>query len=128
MEINTTINISIFISAVLIILGWIVNNILSRKHEIAKKRLEYRLETLHSFIPVVEAIKSLRTTDTSSNLIRESHIKFQLYGTQEENNIFNILIEHGNNNELDKVFIQAEKLIKIVLNEIRNELNLSKLK
>ncbi len=52
MDINTTINISILISACLAILGWIVNNILSRRHEIAKKRLDYRLETLHSFIPV----------------------------------------------------------------------------
>jgi len=130
MEIDTTINISILISACLAILGWMVNNYFKRRHEIAKKRLEYRLEALHSFIPAVEEIKSLLATgkENNPNLIKESHIKFQLYGTKKENEIFNKMVEFGKNNEFKKVSTQAENLIGIVLAEIRNELKLPKLK
>jgi len=131
MGIDTTINISILISACLAIVGWIVNNILNRRHEIAKRRLEYRLEALHSFIPVIKAIQSLAQNNTYKQnpaLIEESHIKFQLYGTQEENEIFNEIIKYGNENDTTELVIKTEKLAKIVLTEIRNELKLTKLK
>jgi len=126
MEIDTTINISILISACLAILGWLVNNYFTRRHEIAKKRLEYRLEALHSFIPAVEEIKTGKKNNP--DLVNESYVKFQLYGTKQENEIFDKMIEYGNENENEKVLIQAKELIKIVLTEIRNELKLPKLK
>ncbi|HIP44926.1 MAG TPA: hypothetical protein EYG93_06305 [Sulfurospirillum arcachonense] len=40
------------ISAIIVVTGWFINSYLNRRHEISKKRLTYRLETLHSFIPV----------------------------------------------------------------------------
>jgi len=55
-------------------------------------------------------------------------VKFQLYGTQQENEIFDTMVEFGKNKKAKEVSIQAEKLIKIVLREIRNELKLPKLK
>lgn len=54
MEIREWIMIS---SATIIVVGWFVNGFLNRRHEIAKKRMEYRLETLHSFLPVFFSIQ-----------------------------------------------------------------------
>jgi len=132
MEINTTINLSILISAILAITGWLINDYLKRQHEIAKKRLEYRLETLHSFIPFIKSLDTIaKTGDIPTefyNHLNNSHLQFQLYGNQHENDIFNELmksIEDSNIKEINKL---SQKLIDIIRIEIRNELKLPKLK
>jgi len=43
------------LSVSIVVLGWFVNNALNRRHEISKKRTEYRLEALKSFLPVLFA-------------------------------------------------------------------------
>ena len=132
MEIDTTINISILVSAILAILGWIVNNILSRRHEIAKKRLEYRLEALHSFIPFA---KSLKTIAMSSKVepdfydkFNDSDLMFQLYGDKVENDIFTRMRECIDTSDISCLNKFAQKLAEKVLDEIRNELKLPKIK
>ena len=132
MEINTTINISILISACLAILGWIVNNILSRRHEIAKRRLEYRLEALHSFIPVYLSLS------TSSNpfiddpklnkKFNDASVNFQLYGLQDEIDLFNSCQDSIMSNDGEKATKTLNKLIELVKYRLRDELKLPKLK
>ncbi len=91
MEIDTTINISILISACLAIIGWMVNNYFKRRHEIAKKRLEYRLETLHSMIQADEYLqKNNKLDDNVLKQINIASINFQLYGYQDEIDILNL--------------------------------------
>jgi len=46
------------VSVIIVVTGWFINSHLNRRHEISKKRLDYRLETLHSFLPVYLSITS----------------------------------------------------------------------
>jgi hypothetical protein len=132
MEIDTTINISILISACLAIIGWMVNNYFKRKHEIAKKRLEYRLETLHSFIPVAQSLKSIANTSKIEpefyDKINNSHLKFQLYGDKIENDIFFRMIACMKSNNISCFNELAQELMNKVLDEIRYELEFPKIK
>ena len=135
MEIDTTINISILISACLAILGWMVNNYYKREHEIAKKRLEYRLEALHSFIPVYVLIEAIARKGKTEKIEKDfyeklnaSHLKFQLYGNQHENETFKELMQAINSNNIKGVENSTRKLIDLILAEIRSELKLPKLK
>ena len=43
-------------SVSIVIIGWFVNNILNRRHEISKKRMEYSLDAMPSFLPVFFAL------------------------------------------------------------------------
>ena len=132
MEINNTINLTIIISSSVAVIGWWVNNYLKRKDEIAKKRLEYRLETLHSFVPVFIAFdlmtKTSKVENDFYNKLNTSHLKFQLYGNQNEIDIFNELMKSIDNNDSDKIKKLASSLMNLTLNEIRNELKLPKIK
>ena len=132
MEINNTVNIAVIISSIIAVAGWLVNSHLSRKHEIAKKRLEYRLETLHSFVPVFIAFDLMTKTSNVEkdfyNKLNTSHLKFQLYGNQNEIDIFNDLMKSIDNNDSDKIKKLASNLMNLTLNEIRNELKLPKIK
>ena len=68
------------ISALIVVIGWFVNSFLNRRHEIAKKRMEYRFDALHSFLPVLFAIQENRTNDEKfSKDIASCWTKFQLY-------------------------------------------------
>jgi len=40
---------TLIISTLIVVIGWFVNSWLNRVHEISKKRMDYRLETLKSF-------------------------------------------------------------------------------
>ena len=131
MGIDTTINISILISACLAILGWIVNNILSRRHEIAKRRLEYRLETLQSFMPIYKVFKDADTSLKLDNQLTEkiniASVKFQLYGYQDEIDILQNFINSLQNND-QQAFIYLNQLIELSKEKLRHELKLPKLK
>jgi len=40
----------LLLSAIIVVVGWFVNSYLNRRHEIAKKRIDHRLETLKSYL------------------------------------------------------------------------------
>ena len=125
-------NYTVVISSIVVMTGWVVNNILKRRDEIAKKRLEYRLETLHSFIPVYLSLKnSSKPFDDDKELnkkFNEASINFQLYGFQDEIDLLstcqNAIIK---NNGTDAT-IALNKLIILIKSRLRNELKLPKLK
>jgi hypothetical protein len=48
-------------SAIIIVTGWFATGYQNRKNEISKKRQEYRLEALHSILPVFFLYKSMKT-------------------------------------------------------------------
>jgi len=132
MEIDTTINISILISACLAIIGWMVNNYFKRRHEIAKKRLEYRLETLQSFIPVFLSLSESSHTGIDDPELNKkfdhAHINFQLYGFEDEIDLSFSCRESIMFNNEKKALDALNKLIELVKYRIRDELKLPKLK
>ena len=134
MEIDNTINLTIIISSVIAILGWIVNNILKRRDEIAKKRLEYRLETLLSFMPIYKTFRDARDAGTSLNMDKEltekiniAGVKFQLYGYQDEINLLQKFLDSINTGDQQALIILNE-LIELSKGRLRKELKLPELK
>jgi len=118
------------ISAIIVVTGWFINSHLNRRHEISKKRLEYRLETLHSFLPVYLSISSssqpFNDDKKLNDKIVSARVNFQLYGYQDEIDLFQdfvIALENSDNNE---VTTTVNKLIKITRGRIRGELKLPK--
>ena len=132
MEIDTTINISILISACLAIIGWMVNNYFKRRHEIAKKRLEYRLEALHSFVPVYLSLSKSSNPfidDPELNKkFNDASINFQLYGFEDEIDLLNSCQNSIMSNDGEKATNSLNELIELVKYRIRDELKLPKLK
>ena len=58
----------VVLSAIIVVVGWFVNSYLNRKHEIAKKRIDHRLDALKSYISFyvkAEKSKSLDGFDVS---------------------------------------------------------------
>ena len=119
---------SIIISSTIIIIGWGGNSYFQRKHEILKKRLDFRLEMLHSFLPVFKSISSSNNPFKDDNKLNEkiidSRIKFQLYGLKDEIDLFNLFVNSIEKADTQLATKNINELIKLIRNRIRKELNL----
>lgn len=126
MEIRDWIMIS---SAVIIVAGWFVNGLLNRRHEIAKKRMEYRLETLHSFLPIVLSVNRYENPfEQDQSLLcnlEKSRSNFELYGLEDEISMFQVIVEAIESRDVDSFNLNLNKFTKLVRARIRNELGLS---
>lgn len=115
-------------SVAIVAIGWFANGFLNRRHEIAKERMKYRLEALHSFLPAFFAITKENHMSTAEleKELGAARTKFQLYCHKNEIDAFERLvtaIEEGDN----KAYTDAVRdLICLVRKGIRNELGLGK--
>ncbi|RKY07282.1 MAG: hypothetical protein DRP66_07065 [Planctomycetota bacterium] len=123
---------TIIISLIIVVVGWFVNSFLNRRHEISKKRLDFRLESLHSFLPVflsmTSSLQPFIDDPTLNDKIRTARVNFQLYGLQDEIDLFNkfvVSIEKQNTNEAT---ITINELIGMVRSRLRHELKLPSLR
>jgi len=116
------------ISAVIVVTGWFINSYLNRRHEISKKRLEYRLETLHSFLPVYLSISSssqpFKDDKSLNDKIIKARVNFQLYGYQDESKLFQDFVIAIEKPDVNEANIAVGKLIKLTRARIRDELKL----
>jgi len=106
-------------SMVIVTGGWFVNSYFNRKNEIAKKKLDYRLEALTQTIESLLDIRNLAEgkSNISEDKISKAHFVFQLYANKDELKMFDNCIEN-----LTKENIQ--KLIFLLRRRIRAELDL----
>jgi hypothetical protein len=66
----------LLLSAAIVVIGWFVNSYLNRRHEITKKRIDHRLDTLKNYISFyIEAQKS-----NSLDGFNDIQVSFYLYG------------------------------------------------
>jgi len=104
-------------SATIIVVGWFVNGLLNRRHEIAKKRMEYRLETLHSFLPVFFSIqKHENPFEDDPELLEKlekSRSNFQLYGKTDEIELFESMIKGIESRDIPVFMSKLGKLIEL---------------
>lgn len=118
-------NIILTVSAVIVILGWFVNNHLNRKHEISKIRSEYRIDTLKSFISFYIEAQNTKSLDG----FNEMQVAFYLYGYDDEilliKRIAEIVTTDAKNPEWLKTMLDLNILVR---NKLRVELGLPKVK
>lgn len=116
------------ISVIVIVTGWFTNSYLNRRHEISKKRLDFRLETLQSFLPVFLSMSSsskpFMDDKTLNDKIIKARVNFQIYGYQDELVLFNNFLIAIENQNTEEAATYINKLIKLIRNRIRSELKL----
>jgi len=124
-------NLGLIISTSVIVIGWFVNSYFNRKHEKIKKRMEYRLMTLQSFMLIKNSFtSSSRPFDDDVNLkkkIEDARINFQLYGYQDELDLFEQFIKALEEASIPKTVETINKLIKLTTDRLREELVLPKI-
>ena len=114
-------------SACIIAIGWFVTGYLNRRKDIAQKRLEYRLETLKSFLPVWFGIQKntpFFMQPGSVDLLETARSNFQLYGYKDEIEEMEKFIVSCENKNLEKANECLKKLVPLVRNRIRKELKI----
>jgi len=119
---------ALIISSSIAVIGWFVNSLLNRIHEISKKRMDYRLESLKSFLPAFVSLSSspqpFIDDPTLSKKIVDARVNFQLYGYQDEIVLFNEFVSAIENKDTTKVTSTINELISLVRVRLRKELNL----
>jgi hypothetical protein len=114
-------------SVVIIVAGWFVNSFLNRRHEILKKRMDYRLDALLSFLPIIFAVNENRTEDeTFSKDLSSSWTKFQLYCYKEETEEFEKIMLAIKNKDTKAYAESVSRVANIVRENVRKELGLDK--
>ena len=114
-------------SVLIIVAGWFVNSFLNRRHEISKKRMDYRLDALLSFLPVIFAINENRTEDEKfSKDIASCWTKFQLYCYKEETEEFEKICLAIKNKDTKAYSESVRRVTNIVRENVRKELGLDK--
>lgn len=119
---------TLIVSSFIVVTGWFVNSHLNRRHEISKKRMDYRLETLHSFLPVFLSMTSssqpfIDDPDLSTKL-KNARVNFQLYGYRDELIIFEEFVTAIEKQDTNNATICINKLIKLIRQRLRDELKL----
>jgi hypothetical protein len=123
---------TLIISSIIVVFGWFVNSFLNRRHEISKKRIDYRLDTLHSFLPVFLSIakspQPFIDDPTLNDKIKVARVNFQLYGYQDEIDLFNKFVSAIETQNTIEAGNTINELIKLVRCRLRDELKLPALK
>jgi len=115
-------------SAIIVVAGWFINGILNRKHEIAKKRMEYRLEMLHSFLPIYLSLQKDGNLINNKDLLNDLgklRTKFYLYGKKNEIYIFEEMISAIELKDTSTAINKINELASLVQSKIRDELGLN---
>ena len=122
------INYSLIISSIIIMIGWFVTNFFNRRHEISKIRMEYRLKTLESFLPVYISMSlsknPYKDDKDLDNKVRNASINFQLYGYKDEIKLFGEFTTALEKANVDNANTTLDKLIKLTRQRLRKELKL----
>jgi hypothetical protein len=116
------------ISVTVVVIGWFVNNLFSRRHEIAKKRLEYRLEALKSFLPVWFSMQKHEAPFIADpellTKIENSRSNIQLYGNKQEIEAMENFIKHLESGDIKNSVASINRLVILIKASIRKELKL----
>ncbi len=120
----------LLITTLLVVCGWFINSFLNRRHEIAKIRLQRRLETLNMFLEVWE--KMLHAPNKApfidfpelSEVIRNTSYHFHLYGYENEIKEIEQFINSIEKQDLVAATDSLNRLAEIVQGSIRKELKI----
>ena len=126
MEVRDWITIS---SVIIGVVGWIVNGYINRRHEIAKKRLEYRMQALQSFLPVFFSIQKHNNpfVDDPALLgnLEASRSQFLIYGRSDEIELFESMVKSTESQDARGFRESAQKLVQLIRTRIREEIGIN---
>lgn len=112
-------------TAIIVVAGWFVNSWLNRRHEIAKKRMDHRLDALLSFLPVLFAIQENRAENEQfKKEIASCWTKFQLYCFRSEAEEFEKICIAIKKKDDAASWEALQNVARLVLERVRQELGL----
>ena len=115
-------------SALIVALGWFVTGYLSRKKDVAQRRLEYRLKALEAFLPVWFAIEKNSAPFSQPGflaLLEDSRSKFQLYGYKDEIERMEQFVHSVESRDLAGANVALKELVHLTRERIREELDIN---
>jgi hypothetical protein len=119
---------SALLSGSLIAIGWIVNGEIQRRKNVAQRRLEFRLTTLESFLPVWLGIQKFGgahfTQPDYIQQLEDARVKFQLYGMEDEIELMEGFIVAVQTANLPDANAILDQLVPLVRERIRSELGI----
>ncbi|WP_108062899.1 hypothetical protein [Poseidonibacter lekithochrous] len=118
--------ISSLITSSILVTGWFVNNYFNRKHDIFLKGLEHKHEMLKSYMPVAESLLIADQNGFEDNL-RKSQILFLMYGTSEEIETINKIVELAQKDNINELQKSSSLFLQKIRNELREDLRIKKL-
>ncbi len=114
------------LTLVAIVGGWFVNSHLQRKHEIIKKRMNYRADMLENYLLFFKKAND----NKSLNGFNDIQVSFLIYGYDDEINLINEIVKTVKEQPNDQKK-WLDKLIKLNIlsrNKLRVELQLPEIK
>jgi len=115
------------ISVLIVVIGWFVNALLNRRHEISKERFKYQMVARQSFINVwlfIQKNSAPFTNPLFLPLLEEARKNFQLYGTDNEISLLEDFIKKCEIKDLQGANEALRKLVPLIRTNIRTELNI----
>jgi hypothetical protein len=125
-------------SVIVVVSGWFINGWLNRKHEMFKKRTDFRLEMFNSYTSYAFALEKLLNPKNTSNqgeLVKElieklevAQVKILLYGTQKEVELVNEITNYAQSNSHLEMKNTTASLMRLISENIRSQLGLPKIR
>lgn len=126
---------AILISALIASYSMLLNMENTNTNEILKRSLDYRFKMLESYIPVSETLIRLINPNLNDDdkkelesrfvlKLEESSIQFLLYGTQDEINKINKIVELSQKNSHHELINKSTKLMQDIRRKLREKLDM----
>lgn len=115
------------VSVLVIVIGWFLNSELNRRNEIAKKRLEFRLDILNlmldTFNDMQEHIITTNSLNGNNKLVAALYralSRLAFFGKQDEKILCEVISKKMNDKQ--PIGLELSKLIEVVSRRIKKEL------
>ena len=118
-----------FLAILIAVAGWFINGKINRNHEIFKKALDSRIESLYSYLNVYLFIQKNNAPFTDPSflpLLEKARSNIQLYGKIKEIDLSEKFIQSCEKKDINEANINLNNLTKLLYNTIRKQLRIKK--
>lgn len=123
------------VSVGVVVVGWIINGVLNKRHEIFKKRLDFRLKMLDSYILAAIALERLvqcragvdKIEDLTQDFLgklEDAQVKIFFYGSSGEISAINEIVGFAEKNDHNNIKIKSNEFMNIIRINLRKELRM----
>lgn len=121
-------------SASIVVFGWFINSRLNRKHEIFKKRLDYRLKMLESYVSAAMTLERIfnpnQTKDRKEltteflDQLENSQTQILLFGSKSEIELINEIMTFAKQDKHEEMKNKSGQLMLLIRKNLRSELGM----